>query len=110
MIRQSYDLDAKALYITVREAAIDRTEEIDSGTMVDLDAAGDIVGIEVINPDRNWPLEEIIGRYRLPARAAAELRAYFPRPGVTEQTESPTQGSPKRSWPVFGGTIETCPA
>ena len=36
MIRQTYDLDADALYITVTEARVARTVEIDRGTLVDV--------------------------------------------------------------------------
>lgn len=78
MIRQSYDLDANALYITVTDLPVTRTAEIDPGTLVDLDANGGIVGIEIIGPDRTWPVEDILARYHVVAEDAAQLRAYFP--------------------------------
>lgn len=79
MIKQQLDLDAGALYIELTEsAAAARTVEVDSGTMVDLDAGGHVIGIEVINPDRPWPLDEILERFDIPPRDARELRAYFP--------------------------------
>jgi uncharacterized protein YuzE len=80
MIRQSYDLDADALYIKLTDAKVARTIDIDSGTLVNLDADGRVVGIEVIQPQRAWPLPEILTRFPLLADTVAELRAYFPYP------------------------------
>src|ERR1022692_1093701 len=80
MIRQDYDLDADALYIELTAATIARTAEMDSGTLVNLDSAGQLVGIEVIRPQRAWPLEDILSRFVVAGEHAAELRAYFPQP------------------------------
>jgi uncharacterized protein YuzE len=78
MIRQSYDLDANALYITVTDLPIARTTQIDPGTLVDLDADGGVVGIEVISPERSWPLGEILARFGVGSEDAGQLEAYFP--------------------------------
>ncbi len=80
MIRQSYDLDANALYITVTDHEVARTTEVDAGTLVDVDAAGFLVGIEVLSPQRCWPLEDILGRFRVAEADAEQLRVYFPYP------------------------------
>lgn len=80
MIRQDYDLDADALYIQLTGATVARTAELDSGTIVNLDSAGQVVGIEVIQPQRAWPLEEILTRFAIAGAQATELRAYFPQP------------------------------
>ena len=80
MIRQTYDLDANALYIAVTDQKVARTAEVDTGTLVDLDAAGSIVGIEVISPDRCWPLDEILTRFSVATEDAELLRAYFSHP------------------------------
>ena len=56
------------------------TVEIDAGTLVDVDAAGFLVGIEVLSPQRCWPLEDILGRFRVAEIDAAQLRVYFPYP------------------------------
>jgi uncharacterized protein YuzE len=65
MIRLEYDADADALYAYVRSADIHETIEIggDGGTMVDVDTAGHVVGIEVLNPGRLWPLAAILRRF-----------------------------------------------
>jgi uncharacterized protein YuzE len=89
MIRQSYDLDADALYIKVTGGKAARTVEIDTGTLVDLDAAGAVVGIEVISPQRSWPVEEILARFKMSTEDVAQLRAYFAGPAGTAQLKPP---------------------
>lgn len=62
----TYDKDSDALAINLMEdAAIVRTEQIDSGTLVDLDRSGEVVAIEVIHPARRWPLEEVEAQFNL---------------------------------------------
>jgi uncharacterized protein YuzE len=89
MIRQNYDLDADALYINVTGGKVARTVEIDKGTLVDLDAAGVLVGIEVISPQRSWPVEEILARFEASAEDAAQLRAYFVGPLAPHSSSHP---------------------
>lgn len=87
MIRQSYDLAADALYVTVREGArIALTAVVDNRTLVDLDRDCEVVGIEVIGLHRNWPLEETLTRYPVSEADAAELRAYFPGGAISVTT------------------------
>jgi uncharacterized protein YuzE len=51
MTNISYDADADAVYITVGDATIDRTEE--AGPFIyDVDAAGQIVGIEILSASK----------------------------------------------------------
>ena len=70
-----YDQEADALSIRVlADAPISRTESIDSGTLVDLDRFGNVVSIEVIRPARNWPLDDIVGRYSIGEEALLMLR------------------------------------
>jgi uncharacterized protein YuzE len=78
MIRQTYDTQADALYIELEERDVARTQQIDPGTLVDLDESGNVLGIEVIHPNRQWPLGEIVDRFALPAEYTRELHAYFP--------------------------------
>jgi uncharacterized protein YuzE len=80
MILQSYDLDAGALYITLADGPAARTVQLDEGTLVDLDADGRLLGIEVIQPWRAWPLEDILARFSVIEDEARQLRAYFPHP------------------------------
>jgi uncharacterized protein YuzE len=90
MISQSYDLSANALYITVTDHQVARTAEIDTGTLVDVDAAGAIVGIEVLNFDRPWPLTKILGLFTVAPEDADQLRAYFGSPIQLTLPQHPT--------------------
>jgi uncharacterized protein YuzE len=68
------DLRADALYITLTSSSVARTVEFDSGTLVDVDDDGQPVGIEVIHPARQWPVEAIIDRFGFSGREATQLR------------------------------------
>ncbi len=94
MISQRYDLDAGALYIELADCLAARTEQVDGGTLVDLDSAGNVIGIEVINPERLWPLEEILHRFAISEEDARELRAYFPHPVAIVPPEHPVARVP----------------
>ncbi|MER5646846.1 DUF2283 domain-containing protein [Streptosporangium sp. NPDC002524] len=93
-MRLDYDLDVGALYIQIAEGDIARTETIDEETLVDVDATGAVLGIEVISPaTRVWPLERILQKYAFSAEEAEQLRAYFkgssgePQPAPTIRVE-----------------------
>jgi uncharacterized protein YuzE len=77
-----YDQTADALYIELVEGAIvARTEELEAGTLADVDEAGALVGIEVIRPARDWPAEEILTRYQVAdGDEVRELIALWRRP------------------------------
>ncbi len=82
MISQSCDRDAGALYIELAGLEVARTVQVDRGTLVDLGPAGAVVGIEVVQPERSWPLAEILGRLAVAQQDARELRAFFPYPAA----------------------------
>ncbi len=70
----AYDQDADALYVTVSEAVVSRTVEIDPLTMVDVDVNGDPVGIEILRlRSRQIDLDAIHNRIPLPR----EVRSYL---------------------------------
>lgn len=96
MIRQSYDLDADALYITVTDGEVARTAEIDAGTLVDLDAVGGVVGIEVISPQRAWPIQQVLEAFPVSEEDADQLRAYFPHPAQLVPLTHPALRVPVR--------------
>jgi uncharacterized protein YuzE len=79
-MRLKYDLDAGALYVRLSDRAVARTRELGDNAHVDLDAAGNVVGVEVISIAHPWPLDEFLADYDIPAPEAAQFRAYF-RPG-----------------------------
>jgi uncharacterized protein YuzE len=75
-----YSQTANALYIYLKpDVRPTRGEEIDPGTIVDLDETGAIVGIEVLNPARNWPLEEIADRFPLEMNEHLQLMTLWDR-------------------------------
>ena len=80
MIRIEADWDARALYIRLTDGTVARTLEVDSDpcTMVDLDASGGLIGIEVIDPGRMWPLHKILAGYDISDLDAAMLMASYP--------------------------------
>lgn len=51
---EEYDPQADALYIRFRQkAAVRSTERIDDAMNIDLDENGDIVGLEVLHPEKH---------------------------------------------------------
>lgn len=57
-----YDGTADALYVSFSEETVSRTEQLDAGTLIDLDRFGKLLGVEVIRPARRW-LEPILERF-----------------------------------------------
>ena len=72
-----YDLDARALYITLAEGQAASTRTVDDNTMLDLDGDGQLTGIEVVSIDYPWDLGKILSDFPVGDRDAAMLRAYF---------------------------------
>lgn len=92
-MKLEFDLNIGALYIRLSDAEIARTREAGDNAAVDLDAAGDVVGIEVISTAHPWPLADILASYRIPAAEEAQIRAYF----RVQQSRPVQQESPKIS-------------
>lgn len=78
-----YDRDADALAIVIADdGLVSRTDEIDSGTLVDIDEHGRVLVIEVIRPARPWPVDTIIERYALDDADVAVLRGLGGTPAL----------------------------
>jgi uncharacterized protein YuzE len=83
MVEIRYDREADALYVTfIRDVAVARTDQVDDGTLVDVDADGRPIGIEVIRPSRAWALDEVLTRYSVEEDDAVTLRQLFGSPTV----------------------------
>jgi len=78
-----YDLNVGALYIRLSDAEVARTREAGENAAVDLDAAGGVVGIEVISAAHPWPLADILAAYTIPPAEAVQLRSYFKAQGMS---------------------------
>lgn len=74
MLSTSFDQDADAMYIKLAEGDIARTIDLNEGTLVDLDADGNVLGVEVIHPVGGWPVEELIERFSLNEMTARTVR------------------------------------
>jgi uncharacterized protein YuzE len=80
-MRLEFDLNVGALYIRLSNGEIARTHPAGDNAVVDLNAAGEVVGIEVISAAHPWPLADILGSYVISAGEALQLRSYFLVPG-----------------------------
>jgi uncharacterized protein YuzE len=76
-MRLEYDQEADALDIVLYDGIAARTEEIDNGTLVDLDGSGRALSIEVLRPARAWPLDEVLSRFDVGDDVAAVLRSLW---------------------------------
>lgn len=88
MISIVHDTVADALYIGVRKGTVSRTVELDNGTLVDVDAANAPVGIEVINPDRAWPLQQFLAAFKLTDDERKILEGLAPWANATQAVGS----------------------
>ena len=70
----SYDNDAKAMYITLlAEAKVAKTVEFNAETYVDLTKKGELIGVEMLNPNRS-DLRRLAKKYHHP-----ELSRIYPK-------------------------------
>lgn len=77
MVALSFDIDADALYVQISTEPVARTADLDQGSLVDLDAEGRVVGLEIIAPARRWPIEDFLQRFEVPLDAVATLRSIY---------------------------------
>ena len=72
MVRVEYDPKADAMYIWLRKAKYDISEELAENVMIDLDKNGRIIGIEILDATKNLGkelMEKILNTERLVAQA-----------------------------------------
>ncbi len=60
-MRIKIDLESDALYFRISEEPIEESEEVNSGLIVDYDASGRVVGIEILNVKEKFKLEDLTG-------------------------------------------------
>jgi uncharacterized protein YuzE len=73
-MKVTYDQQADALYVELDDAPVIRTVHIDRGTLVDLNAQGHLIGVELIRSARPWPLAMILNRFPVDPTSARILR------------------------------------
>lgn len=49
----NYDVQSDALYLVVKEGYEDKHQEIAPGVFVELDKAGEVIGVEILNASVN---------------------------------------------------------
>ena len=59
-MRIEYDKEADALYIQLREVAVDDNIDIEEGITVDLDGNRHVVGIEILDASRKLSLSDMV--------------------------------------------------
>lgn len=72
-MRWELDTEAGSLYITLTEEPVDHQEEMPDGVVVDLDARGRAVGIEVLSAWAPFDHAAIVGQYHLDQSDAESL-------------------------------------
>jgi len=59
-MRIKVDLESDALYIRFSEASVSESEEVSQGLIVDYDAKGNPVGLEVLSIKERFDLAELL--------------------------------------------------
>jgi len=60
-MRIKMDLESDALNFRISEEPIEESEEISNGFIVDYDASGRLVGIEILNVKEKFKIEDLTG-------------------------------------------------
>ncbi|HEY9204924.1 MAG TPA: DUF2283 domain-containing protein [Candidatus Methanoperedens sp.] len=72
-MRIKLDLESDALYFRISEDQIEESEEVNKGLIVDYDASGRVVGIEILNVKDKFKMEDLTGlKLEMPTVAKAE--------------------------------------
>ena len=58
-MRIEYDREADALYIHLREVPVADTTDVEDGVMIDLDAEGHIVGVEILDASKRLSPDDL---------------------------------------------------
>lgn len=73
------DWQADALYIKFQNGKFARNQRVDDDTMIDLDAKGRLLGIEILNVTKKVPAKDLSGiRVKLPPTQSAACFANPP--------------------------------
>lgn len=72
-MRIKLDLESDVLYFRISEDPIEESEEVSKGLIVDYDAGGKVVGLEILNVKDKFKMEDLIAlKLEIPTVAAAE--------------------------------------
>jgi uncharacterized protein YuzE len=84
-MKWAIDLDSDAIYIYLTDAVPAHQVELRSGVVADLDAQGNLRGIEVLKASYGWDAEEILARYDLDPADADSLRYLANLPSMVKK-------------------------
>jgi len=59
-MRIEFDQEADALYVQIHEAYVAHVKEIEEGVIVDFDRDRKIIGIEILDVTKRFPLEDLV--------------------------------------------------
>ena len=93
-MKWTHDGAADALYVEMSDAQIDRTVELDDGTIVDLDIEGRIVGVEILALSSGWSSTELSESFDLSPYDLHALEAITHVPPVASVGSSTHAGAP----------------
>jgi uncharacterized protein YuzE len=89
-MRVTYDPEADVLYLALREVLVDESEEVAPNVVIDLDAEGRAVGIEIGAASEQMdgnPLALSLGLRRLDTRDIRTIAALLRRHSVSVRVE-----------------------
>ncbi|HXN60556.1 MAG TPA: DUF2283 domain-containing protein [Acidimicrobiales bacterium] len=69
----TFDVESQSLYVRLSDEAIEGQIELDDGTIVDVDAEGNAVGVEVLRAWAQWDFRAVAERFELSEDAAKFL-------------------------------------
>lgn len=58
-MKVSYDEEADALYIKLRDGDYDESDEVQEGIILDYDAEGNLIAIEILNASTRFTLQDL---------------------------------------------------
>ena len=85
-MRSERDVAADALYVHVTDVPVDHTEELPDGTLVDVDARGELVGVEILAVSSGWDVGALAERFTMEAFDLKALSAIAHLPIVHSAT------------------------
>ncbi|MEW5945266.1 MAG: DUF2283 domain-containing protein [bacterium] len=54
-----YDKEADAMYISLKDEYVDKTEEVDNGVSLDFDKGGNLIGIEILHATKKYSKKDL---------------------------------------------------
>lgn len=59
-MRIEFDQEADALYVQIHEAYVAHVKEIEGGVIIDFDKNRRIIGMEILDVTKRFPLEDLV--------------------------------------------------